>query len=499
MGGTLHRGTSCVGSLAGWTCKALMQEAGAWLLVCTFVCKCVCRGAPLPGEGEEPGLGTVTCLNNNILRIDCYWSASVLDQGADHWLLLTSDHTPGSKHRCVFRAGACSVELPPEEVLVPTDSFTITLHRCIAGQEQVSLVDLQYLPRRHVKLDPPSALQSNVSSDYCVLTWSISPALEPMAGLLTYELAFKRQEETWEARHKDHIVGVTWLILEAMELDPGSTYEARLRVQMAQENDMAEEERYEGQWSEWSLPVCFLTPQRPGPLTLPWVQPDSTLIAVSIFLLLTSLIYLLFKLSPRVKRVFHQHVPSPAAFFQPLYEVHHGNFQTWTGAHGMGLQLSQEGVGAQPGAPGASCQEAVALLTYSPTGPWPAAYLEEEASLPVLGSEDMLPAGVLEWGGQLPAYLPQEDWALVPPTRPGPPDSEGGSSDYCALDYYGGCHPSALLGHMQNPMPTPTLACGLSWDQEDPHLDPQHPQHGGHSQNQDPHEGAARAPLALSR
>lgn len=49
-----------------------------------------------------------------------------------------------------------------------------------------------------MKLDPPSDLQSNVSSDSCVLTWSISPALEPLASLLSYELAFKKQEEGWE-------------------------------------------------------------------------------------------------------------------------------------------------------------------------------------------------------------------------------------------------------------------------------------------------------------
>lgn len=51
-----------------------------------------------------------------------------------------------------------------------------------------------------VKLDPPSDLQSNVSSEHCVLTWSISPALEPLATLLSYELAFKRQEEAWEVK-----------------------------------------------------------------------------------------------------------------------------------------------------------------------------------------------------------------------------------------------------------------------------------------------------------
>lgn len=39
--------------------------------------------------------------------------------------------------------------LPPEEVIAPSDNFTITLHRHISGKEQVSLVDPQYLPRRH--------------------------------------------------------------------------------------------------------------------------------------------------------------------------------------------------------------------------------------------------------------------------------------------------------------------------------------------------------------
>ncbi|KAL6067932.1 hypothetical protein STEG23_019556 [Scotinomys teguina] len=156
--------------------------------------------------------------------------------------------------------------LPPEEVLVPTDNFTITLHRCIMGQEQVSLVDSQFLPRRHVKLDPPLDLQSNVSSGLCVLTWSINLALEPWSTLLSYELAFKKQEEAWEeAQHKDHIVGVTWLILEGIELNPGSIYEARLRVQMAlseEDGDMTEGEYYKSHWSEWSQPVSFPSPRR---------------------------------------------------------------------------------------------------------------------------------------------------------------------------------------------------------------------------------------------
>ena len=83
------------------------------------------------------------------------------------------------------------------------------------------------------------------------------PSLTPSTSEL-----FSTPQRAW---HKDHIVGVTWLKLEATELDPGSTYEARLRVQMATlEDAVAEEERYEGPWSDWSQPACFHSPQRQG-------------------------------------------------------------------------------------------------------------------------------------------------------------------------------------------------------------------------------------------
>uniref|UniRef100_A0A2K6U1Y9 Interleukin 9 receptor n=2 Tax=Saimiri boliviensis TaxID=27679 RepID=A0A2K6U1Y9_SAIBB len=463
----------------GWTLEseALRQVMGTWLLTYICVCTCVCSGVSVPGEGRGPRAGTFTCLTNNILRIDCHWSAPELAQGSSAWLLFTSNQAPGGTHKCMLQGSECTLLLPPEAVILPSDNFTITFHHCVFGREQVSLVDPRYLPRRHVKLDPPSDLQSNVSSGHCMLTWIISPALEPMTTLLSYELAFKKQEEAWErAQHRDHIVGVTWLILEAFELDPGFIHEARLRVQMAMmEDDVAEEERYAGQWSEWSQPVCFQAPQRQGPLIPPLGRPDNILIAVSVFLLLTGLIYLLFKLSPRVKRTFYRNVPSPAAFFQPLYSMHNGNFQTWMGVHRTGVLLNQDSAGTSRGALEPSVQEAIALLTCGPLYPWKSVFLEEEqenTGTSVLGnltSEDVLPAGCTEWRAQPLAYLPQEDWTPMSPTRPAPPNSEGGSSssDYCGvLDCYRGCHPSTLPRNMQSSGPIPTMARGLSCEHQ---------------------------------
>ena len=67
-----------------------------------------------------------------------------------------------------------------------------------------------------------------------------------------------------QAWHGDHIVGGTWLTLKAVKLDPCPCYEARLWVQKATpEDDMMEELRSEGQWSEWSQSACFSSPQSP--------------------------------------------------------------------------------------------------------------------------------------------------------------------------------------------------------------------------------------------
>uniref|UniRef100_A0A8C3WN41 Interleukin 9 receptor n=1 Tax=Catagonus wagneri TaxID=51154 RepID=A0A8C3WN41_9CETA len=446
--------------LPGWTLasEARTCEVGSRLLICTCICTCLGLGVSVLGDGagEGPGAGTLSCLSNNILRIACRWSTPASGRGARPWLLFTSNHAPGSKHRCVFQAGTCTVELPSEEVLVPSDSFTITLHRHVSGQEQVSLVDPQYLPRRHVKLDPPSDVQSNVSSDHCVLTWSIDPALEPLASLLSYELAFKRQDAAWErARHKDRIFGVTRLKLEAAELDRGSTYEARLRVQMAAPGDAAEEERYEGEWSEWSRPARFPSPPRRGgrPRATALGPPDSALVTVSVVLLLTSLAYLLFRLSPRMKVAWYRDVPSPRPFFQPLYSVHSGDFQTWLGAHRAG---PQDGVRAPQGALEASVREAVALLTYDPADAWRSTGPEQQEGSGTGLPASVLPAGLAEWTGQPPAYLPQEDWLPASPARPVPPLSKG-DSDYCVLECYGGALPPTFAGNAQGSQPGPAL------------------------------------------
>ncbi|KAK2081377.1 Interleukin-9 receptor [Saguinus oedipus] len=157
------------------------------------------------------------------------------------------------------------------------------------------------------------------------------------------------------------------------------------------------------------------------------------------------------------------------------------------GAHRTGVLLNQDCAATPRGALEPCVQETVALLTRGPVYPWTSVCSEEEqentgtSGLGNLSSEDVqvyggelrgragVAAGCTEERAQPLAYLPQEDWAPMYPTRPAPPDSEGRSSrsDYCGvLDCYGECHPSTFPRIMQSSVPIPTLARGLSREHE---------------------------------
>ncbi|XP_078008748.1 interleukin-9 receptor-like [Phascolarctos cinereus] len=225
-----------------------------------------------------------------------------------------------------------ALELPLNRILTVFDEFTISFHGSISGVDLVYLLDPNYLPRQNIKLDPPSNLQSNVSSRGCIISWN--PPIEELYRSLSYELALRQPGEAWErARHKDHIAGVTSATIESFEFGPGLTYEAQLRCRLGSQEvgePLGDEEdvfSYRSQWSEWSPVLQFQSPSSLGITSLPQEGPISTIIIFAIFLFLISLPYILFKLFPRVKKTFYQNVPSPAAFFRPLYTVHNGNFQ----------------------------------------------------------------------------------------------------------------------------------------------------------------------------
>ncbi|XP_043855857.1 interleukin-9 receptor-like [Dromiciops gliroides] len=342
------------------------------------------------GERGAQQLGTLTCLNNYINRIHCSWTATLPRQDRVHQLLFTSNLEPFKNYSCILQMGTCTLELPPDGMLTVYDEFTINFHGSVSGVELVYLLDPKYLPRKNIKLDPPSNLQSNVSSRGCIISWN--PPLEDLYKFLSYELALRQRGESWErARHKDRIVGVKAATIEAFEFGPGLTYEARLRSRLGSQEvgePLGDEEKdfsYRSQWSEWSPVLQFQSPRSLDVSSSPQEGPLSTIIIFSIFLFLISLPYILFKLFPRVKKTFYQNVPSPAAFFRPLYTVHNGNFQMWARSDLLGPQLRMQGamdkqVLTRDELLGFIFQESISHLTCFPMRPKRVDVMEEEDS-----------------------------------------------------------------------------------------------------------------------
>ncbi|XP_074053062.1 interleukin-9 receptor-like [Macrotis lagotis] len=328
---------SCFTDISGR--RTCIVQLFTWLCVVSFS----------GGEGGAQQLGALTCLNNYITRIHCSWNTTLPRQDRVHQLLFTSNVEPHENYTCILQMGTCTLELPPDKILTGLDEFSINFHGNVSGVELVYLLDPEYLPRQNIKLDPPSNLQSNVSSRGCIISWK--PPIEELYKSLRYELALKKHGEAWErARHKDHIVGVTAATIEAFEFGPGLIYEARLRSRMGSQevgeplDDEEDYFSYRSQWSEWSPVLQFQTPSSLGVSSPRQEGSISMIIIFSIFFFLISLPYILFKLFPRVKKTFYQNVPSPAAFFRPLYTVHNGNFQMWTRSDLLVPQLRRQGV-----------------------------------------------------------------------------------------------------------------------------------------------------------
>ncbi|XP_027718489.1 interleukin-9 receptor-like [Vombatus ursinus] len=340
------------------------------------------------GERGAQQPGALTCLNNYITTIHCSWTTTLPRRDRVHQLLFTSNLEPHENYSCILQMDTCTLELPPNKILTVFDEFTINFHSSISGVDLVYLLDPNYLPRQNIKLDPPSNLQSSVSSRGCFISWN--PPIEELYRSLSYELALRQPGEAWErAKHKDHIVGVTSATIEAFEFGPGLTYEARLRCRLGSQEvgePLGDEEdifSYRSQWSEWSPVLQFQSPSSLGVSSPPQQGPINTIIIFAIFLFLISLPYILFKLFPRVKNTFYQNVPSPAAFFRPLYTVHNGNFQTWARSDLLGPQLRRQGaterrVLTRDELLGFIFQESISQLTCFPMRPKKVDVMEEK-------------------------------------------------------------------------------------------------------------------------
>ncbi|XP_074867222.1 interleukin-9 receptor-like [Carettochelys insculpta] len=292
------------------------------------------------GEGREfPG--NLSCLNNYVCQIDCTWETDgSLGDGPFHvhFMSLVEDENSSctliarderkSQHHCTMTMAGEFTEY---------HSYRVSLQGGFSGRDHTYVAFLEYEPRLNIKYDPPFNLQSNLNASKCHLSWNVHLKLE---NNLQYELEYKKINASWEqAQHKQQLNSVTKIDIEATEFEAGIIYTARVRCKTSQT-----EEYYKSQWSEWSQITEFQRAASQVFLQVPEKSFDTSMIQILVIpLCLAVILYIMlnFRLSSRAKNIFCLNVPTPAAFFQPLYTLHNGNFKDWVGPSETCSQLQR--------------------------------------------------------------------------------------------------------------------------------------------------------------
>ncbi|KAM9125727.1 interleukin-9 receptor-like isoform 4-T4 [Pangshura tecta] len=318
-------------------------------------------------EGRAEFPGNLSCLNNYLYRIDCTWETDgKVGDGPFHVRFTNSDEN----YTCTLTARDklhsqhhCTINMT--ERLTQLDSYNILLQGGFFGRNSTYVAFQDYEPSLNIKCDPPFNLQSNISASKCQLWWSVPGPLKP---ILQYELAYKGHNTSWEqAQHKQLFNAVTKVEIEAMEFEAGITYTARVRCKTSQVED-----GYKSQWSEWSQTTEFQRAAPPGFLQVPKKFFHGSMIQILFIpLCLGVILYIIlnFKLSSRAKNIFCLNVPTPAAFFQPLYTLHNGNFKDWIGPNETCGQLRRDEANNPSkvtgnGIPGVSAHDVISQLSF---------------------------------------------------------------------------------------------------------------------------------------
>ncbi|NXW10044.1 IL9R protein, partial [Fregetta grallaria] len=132
--------------------------------------------------------------------------------------------------------------------------YRVSLQGNFFGHNHTYITFPEYNPRKHIKLDPPLNIQSNITASKCQIWWSVPWYL---VEILQYELQYKEYSMSWEiALNKTPPSSLPQIQIEATELRSGIAYIARVRCKVSENEDS-----YHSQWSEWSQTTVF---QRAG-------------------------------------------------------------------------------------------------------------------------------------------------------------------------------------------------------------------------------------------
>ncbi|XP_029360848.1 interleukin-21 receptor-like isoform X2 [Echeneis naucrates] len=203
-----------------------------------------------------------------------------------------------------------------ESNFMDLDKFSI--HLC-DGFACHSLAKI-FKPAKNIRLTPPSDVEVQEGAEGFNITWkSEYDNHDYLKRQLDYELLLQKSQSSWSQTLK---LSATFGSIPRSDLVAHGAYCIKVRSRPAEYR-----KAYNGTWSEWSPMTCWQVKTQEEQDSLSLILTKS-LTPVGL-LLVGLLLIVLFSPASRMKIKTLSHTPSPAHFFQPLFQQHESNLQEW--------------------------------------------------------------------------------------------------------------------------------------------------------------------------
>ncbi|XP_067285097.1 interleukin 21 receptor, tandem duplicate 2 [Pseudorasbora parva] len=256
-----------------------------------------------------------TSTRNTSYFLEFQWNVEFEDPDMENGPYRCSFQRTGEDRTCSFTAKR------PNDVMTSVDICTVTLHYLENGNNKSSVLVDGFYPAKNIKPKAPFNLTLQYANGTYCFFWKngyedhyYEKSLPIMYNFLFYK---DGDRDSAVSVHPD---GKKTIQIDEMTLDPGTTYTAMVRT------GIEEKREYNGTWSDWSSPVKWKTAYRDKKQDEPNQVGN---IVIGTILTLGMLILLISIPAARFKMKEISWVPTPATYFQPLYQNYQGNFQGW--------------------------------------------------------------------------------------------------------------------------------------------------------------------------
>ncbi|XP_023647456.1 interleukin-21 receptor isoform X2 [Paramormyrops kingsleyae] len=271
----------------------------------------------------------ISCVNDYLFTITCTVRIS---KGSDHirnisyWLEF--QHY-GKIFNCslakILDNYQCTLQSP--ERFIDTEHFVIKLWDNL----RTAMLENRYKPAKHIKPVAPCNLSVHWFPGGYNFTWQNSyEKIQPRVFLIRY---LKYRLWYYRSGDSDDVTKIELfeklVQVEDLRLEPDTEYIAKVSSSPISNH-------YCGQWSDWSPAVRWRTYKRQGNGAL-------LLVGLAACAAIAIMLFLFFRLKPRLNLKKYFSVPTPEPFFQSLYNKYKGDFKSWVMSQGnLGRPLNIE-------------------------------------------------------------------------------------------------------------------------------------------------------------